>query len=144
MDLYYRSVGHNCNLLLNANPDGDGLVPEPDFSRYAQFGAEIRRRLGRSIGSTSGQGQRVELRLPAPARVDHAVVMEDIAAGHRIREYVIEAQVGRQWKPVAQGTAVGHKKVDRFEAVEAAALRLVVRRSVAAPQVRSFSAYGGG
>ena len=33
MDLYYRSVGHNCNLLLNANPDPDGLIPVPDMKR---------------------------------------------------------------------------------------------------------------
>jgi len=42
MDRYYRSVGHNCNLLLNANPDPDGLIPEPDRKRYQEFGDEVR------------------------------------------------------------------------------------------------------
>ena len=38
VQMYYNSVGRNCNLLLNANPGPDGLVPEPDFQRYAEFG----------------------------------------------------------------------------------------------------------
>ena len=52
--LYYRSVGRNANLLLNATPDPDGLIPEGDLPAYAQFGAEIRRRFGRPLGETSG------------------------------------------------------------------------------------------
>lgn len=38
VQMYYNSVGRNCNLLLNANPGPDGLVPEPDFQRYTEFG----------------------------------------------------------------------------------------------------------
>ena len=38
VDMYYQSVGHNCNLLLNANPGPDGLVPEADFQRYVELG----------------------------------------------------------------------------------------------------------
>ena len=44
MDMYYRSVGRNCNLLLNTTPDTTGLIPELIVPHYANFGKEIRRR----------------------------------------------------------------------------------------------------
>jgi len=143
MDLYYRSVGHNCNLLLNANPDTSGLIPEPDFTRYAQFGAEIRRRFGQSLAWTAGQGDCIELALPREMQVDHVVLMEDLPRGHRIRQYAVQAKVGRQWQQVAQGSAIGHKKIDRLAPVRCVALRLTVQQSVGVPQVRRFAAYGG-
>jgi alpha-L-fucosidase len=91
VDRYCRSVGHNCNLLLNANPDPDGLIPEPDVQRYREFGAEIRRRFGRSLAQTSGQGALVELSLPKPAWIDRAMTMENILEGERVRQYVIDS-----------------------------------------------------
>lgn len=44
VDLYYKSVGRGCNLLLNIGPDTRGLLPEPDVERLSEMGAEIRRR----------------------------------------------------------------------------------------------------
>ena len=32
-DIYYRSVGHGTNLLLNVPPDNRGLIPEADAAR---------------------------------------------------------------------------------------------------------------
>ena len=83
--MYYQSVGHNCNLLLNANPGPDGLVPQADFQRYVELGREIRRRFDTPLASTVGTGPVVQLDLPRPSRVDHVSICEDIAAGERIR-----------------------------------------------------------
>lgn len=47
--LYYHSVGHGCNLLLNVGPDTRGLLPEPDVQRLQELGAELRRRLGSPV-----------------------------------------------------------------------------------------------
>ena len=33
VEMYYNSVGRGCNLILNANIDRDGLVPEADMKR---------------------------------------------------------------------------------------------------------------
>ena len=41
-DIYYRSVGHGTNLLLNVAPDNRGLIPEADVKRVTEFGDWIR------------------------------------------------------------------------------------------------------
>jgi alpha-L-fucosidase len=144
MDRYYRSVGHNCNLLLNANPDPDGLIPAPDMKRYQEFGAEIRRRFGKSIAETTGRGELVELTLSKPAPIDHAITMENILEGERVREYVIEGLVGEQWKELCRGTSIGHKKIDQFSPTTVSKVRWRCLKSVAEPRIRKLGVYSVG
>ncbi|NGP58226.1 alpha-L-fucosidase [Paenibacillus thiaminolyticus] len=144
MDLYYRSVGHGTTLLLNVSPDHRGLLPEPDTERVLEFGAAIRRRFGRPLGSASGTGSELELVLDEEALVDHVVSMEDIAYGERVRAYTIEAEVGGEWKPVAGGSAIGHKKIDRIEPTRTSRIRLRVTEEAAEPHIRSLAAYSAG
>ncbi len=143
MAMYYRSVGHGAVLLLNQTPDTSGLIPEADVKRAAEFGAEIRRRFAKSLAETSGQGAVVELALPKAQWIDHAVTMEDIAQGERVRKYVIEGSIGSggQWTTLCEGTAIGHKKIDRFPANEVSKVRLRATESAATPQIRKLAVY---
>ena len=141
MEMYYRSVGHGAVLLLNHPPDTSGLIPESDVKRGAEFGAEIRRRFGRSLAETSGKGETVELKLPRPTRIDHAITMEDILQGERVRRYVIEGLAGARWVKLCEGTAVGHKKIDRFPAVEVSVVRFRATEAAAPPQIRKLAVF---
>jgi alpha-L-fucosidase len=142
MDCYYRSVGHGAVLLLNQTPDTTGLIPEADARQAAAFGAEVQRRFGKCLAETSGSGPELELVLDKPNLVDHVVTMEDIREGERIREYVVEGRSGTEWKTLARGTAVGHKKIDRFDGpVEISALRLRCTSSQGVPRVRRLAAF---
>ncbi len=141
VDRYYRSVGHNCNLLLNANPDPDGLIPEPDMKRYREFGEEIRRRFSQSIAETAGQGGIVELALARPACINHVITMENILEGERVREYVIEGLVGGQWRELCRGASIGHKKIDQFPPVEVSKVRWRSLKSAAEPRIRKLALY---
>ncbi|WCF07423.1 alpha-L-fucosidase [Paenibacillus thiaminolyticus] len=144
MDLYYRSVGHGTTLLLNVSPDHRGLLPEPDTERVLEFGAAIRRRFGRPLGSASGTGTELELVLDEEALIDHVVSMEDIVYGERVHAYTIEAEVGGEWKLVAAGSAIGHKKIDRIEPTRTSRIRLRVTEEAAEPHIRSLAAYSAG
>ena len=139
--LYYRSVGHGAVLLLNVTPDVTGLIPEADVNRCAEFGAEIRRRFGKSLAETSGTGPVVTLALEKPMWIDHVIAMEDITQGERIRQYVIEGLVGDTWRELCVGTAVGHKKIDQFDAVRVRQVRLRVIKAAAVPQIRKLTIY---
>jgi alpha-L-fucosidase len=145
VDMYYQSVGHNCNMLLNANPGPDGLIPEADFQRYVEFGAEIRRRFEEPIVETQGTGDLLELSLPTPQRIDHVAIMEDIVQGERVRQFEVEGKVGPdRWTQLCTGFSIGHKCIQHFDPVEVAAVRLHIAESVAEPQIRRFSLFHAG
>jgi alpha-L-fucosidase len=143
MDMYYRSVGHGAVLLLNLTPDRTGLMPEADAQRAAEFGETIRRRLGTPVGETRGAGTALTLTLKAPTPIDHVVMMENLAGGERVREYVVEG-LGRlgQWYRISSGTAIGHKKIDRIAPTVVDAVRLRITRSAGTPDIRRFAAFG--
>lgn len=144
IDIYYRSVGHGTNLLLNVSPDDRGLLPEADVRRVLELADYIRRTFAQPLGETGGPGYELMLEWQAPQTFDHAVLMENIAEGERVREYELEARVDGEWRCFASGTAVGHKKIDRFPPVTADAVRLTVKAAVAEPLIRSFACYLSG
>jgi alpha-L-fucosidase len=141
VEMYYQSVGRGCNLIMNANIDRDGLVPPADLRRLREFGDEIRRRFGQSIAETSGRGPIVELALPKPTVIDHAIIMEQIDAGERVRRYVIEGLVDGKWTPLCRGQSIGHKRIERFAPIEAIKIRLRTTESVAEPLLRKLAVY---
>lgn len=141
LDIYYRSVGHGATLLLNISPDNRGLLPEVDVERVIEFGDEIRRRFGQPVGQTSGEGTELLLKLEFIQPVNHVIIMEDIAHGERVREYVLEAYSQGEWKELVRGSAIGHKKIDRFDTVETDQLRVRILSSVEQPLIRNLAAY---
>ncbi|MBV9123736.1 MAG: glycoside hydrolase family 29, partial [Planctomycetes bacterium] len=96
---------------------------------------------GNPLATTQGRGTLLELDLPQAQPVNYLILQEDIHQGERIRRYVVEAEVEGRWQPVAQGTSVGHKKIDRISPVTTRKLRLHVLEAVAPPVVRKLAAY---
>ena len=145
MDRYYRSVGHNCNLLLNASPDTTGLIPEVTLPHYANFGKEIRRRFDKPVAETKGQGDTVELVLKKPAQIDHIIVMEDVAHGERVRAYEVEGLVpGNKWQKLCDGVSIGHKRIQQFNRTEVTQIRFRATKAVALPKIRRLAAFSIG
>ena len=48
---------------------------------------------------------------------------------------------GGAWHQLGEGTAIGHKKIDRFPPVEVTKLRLRVTRAAAEPRIRRLAAF---
>ncbi len=142
VEMYYTSVGLNCNFVIGAVPDQRGLVPKMDAEVGAAFGKEISRRFGKPLAETKGHGNNVVLRLGAPTRIDHVVIREDIAQGERIRQFTVEALVpGNHWQKLFEGQSVGHKWIIKFPALEAAQVRVQVSKCTASPHLRSLAVY---
>ncbi len=141
MNIYYNSVGHGANLLLNISPDRRGLLPEADVERVIEFGDEIKRRFSKPINRISGKGECLELEITGQGQVNHAILMEEIAEGERVREYVLEARQDGKWIELVRGSAIGHKKIDRFESIRTDRIRLRIIKSVDIPLLRDFSVY---
>jgi alpha-L-fucosidase len=142
MQMYDQSVGRNCNFIVGAVVDREGLVPKHDVQRMAQFGQALRQRFSRLLDQTQGCGTALELKLDKPHTVSQVVVQEDITHGERIRAYEIHGRTAAdRWTPLARGTAVGHKRIERLDPVEVAALRLEIKECQATPIIRRLTAY---
>jgi alpha-L-fucosidase len=144
LEIYYRSVGRGAQLLLNIPPARTGHIVAADAARAREFGGEVRRRFGEVVGETRGTGSGIELRLRAPATVDHVILQEDLAAGERVREYRLTGRSGGSWVPLSEGTAIGHKRIQPVPPARLDAIRLEVTRSAAPPRIRRFAAFATG
>lgn len=146
MDMYERSVGRNGVLTIGAVPDRRGLIPEADMARYTELGREVQRRYGRPLASTAGEGDTVELPLPAPAVVDRVEVKERIEDGERVRGWRLEGHTPDGWQTLSEGESIGHRRLAPVGPVEVRAVRFVCTASTAAVRIGRLAAYdtGGG
>ncbi len=143
VNMYEKSVGRNATLILGVAPDPRGLVPGPDFKRLEEFGKVIRKRFAEPLAEGKGRGSVTVVNPAGPARVGQAVFMEEISRGERIRAYVLEGKTGGdEWTLLAEGSSVGHKRIEVFPPREVSAVRLRVTRSVAEPLIRKLAVYG--
>jgi hypothetical protein len=53
----------------------------------------------------------------------------------------VEGRVKGKWQLLCEGESVGHKRIEQFDETECTALRLVVEKSTAEPDIKLFSAY---
>jgi len=141
VEMYYNSVGHNTTLILGVTPNPDGLIPEADAKRLKEFGHEIKNLFSNPVASTSGTGKIINLDFSELKTVNQLVLMEDIAQGERVKEFILEGKTADGWNEIFSGTCIGHKYIHRFNTMKLSALRLKISESVGTPQIKDFTVY---
>ncbi len=140
-NIYYRSVGHGTNLLLNVAPDNRGLIPDIDALRVSEFGKWIRQTFSNPLRLTSGKGYEYEIALDEPQCLEHVILMEDISQGERVRKYVLEAEMDGKWQDLLHGQSIGHKKIDRINNVKVQKIRLRILDAYAPPLIKKLALF---
>jgi alpha-L-fucosidase len=162
---YEETIGRGAQLMLGLAPDERGLIPDADVKRLEEFGAAIQRRYGenlisrhiRNTGATEAaldgdpatfwsapeesRSAAIEVAFASPVTFDHALTMEWLNDGQRVEHYRIDAWDGKKWKPVYEGYAIGHKKIDAFPAVTSSRVRLNILSSSGEAGIREFQLY---
>lgn len=141
MKMYTNSVGHNSTLIMGLTPDTTGLLPAPDVQRLKEWGAAIQDQFGNPIAKVAGEGESIILDLGKPTLIKHFILQEEIAQGERVRKYLIESYENGQWKEIANGSVIGHKRIQEIEPVTVSKLRLKITASIAKPLIKTFSVY---
>jgi alpha-L-fucosidase len=142
VEMYYQSVGRNCNFVIGEVITPEGLVPESDIRHLAEFGSLIKERFGSPISRTSGVGSKITLDLEEPAEIDQISISEDIRYGERIRSYTVSGMTpGGETRKLCEGQSAGHKRIQRFDSIQLRSLELLIHDSVAHPVVKEFAAF---
>ncbi|WP_263380104.1 alpha-L-fucosidase [Granulicella paludicola] len=144
LSIYYRSVGRGGQLLLNLPPNPTGRFDAADAEAAAKLGAEVKRRFGKSVAETSGEGRAVTLMLKAPVRIDTVMLQEDTMKGERVRGYRLEGRVERAWVALGEGSAIGQKRIQPVKPVTVEALRVVATKSVGTMTLRRLAVFDTG
>ncbi len=133
MDVYYKTVGHGAQLVINVSPPA-----KASMERCAAFGQAIKDAVGYPLATTKGVGDSVELDLGQTTEIDHVIVQEDLKLGQRILRHKIEGLVAGTWKELAAGQNLGHKRIYKIAPTIASKVRVVVTERLATPQIRSL------
>jgi alpha-L-fucosidase len=168
MATYENSVGRGGQLMLGLAPDKRGLLPDADVKRLEEFGAAVRKRYATNLmtkermrsaateaaldgdpdtfwSAPAGSHHAIlEADFAKPVTFDRAMTMEWLNDGQHIEHYRIEVWDGKSWKAVAEGHAIGHKRIDSFAAVSASRVRLNILASSAEAHVREFQVFAAG
>jgi alpha-L-fucosidase len=83
----------------------------------------------------------IEADLGRPKSFNVIRIEEPVAFGQRIRKYRVEIPDGSSWQTIVSGTTVGRKKLDRFPAVTADRVRLVIEDARACPLISEFGVH---
>ena len=146
-DIYFQSVGYNSVLLLNIPPDTRGLIHEADVARLQEFAAYRAQVFGQNAvrdgqtGWTAKPGDCRVYALQEDKQINVVLLQEDIARGQRVEHFTVEARVKGVWQPVGEGTTVGYKRMLRFPALKADALRVCIDGSRLDAHICNVAAY---
>jgi alpha-L-fucosidase len=166
MEEYDDTVGRGAQLMLGIAPDSSGRVPAADVARLKEFGDAVQRlyghnlvteKRGRGVAAAALDGDpdtfwsapagshsaAIEVYFPQPVRFDRALTMEWLDDGQHVQKYAIEIWENGGWKRVAEGQAIGHKKIDIFPAVAAQRVRLNLLSTSAEAHIREFQLFNG-
>lgn len=152
MHVYYNSVGGNATFLLNIPPMPNGLFHENDVARLHEIGEYIANAFADNISpeatieadsakegmgtdkllidcydtSYHAQNRTAELLFgwKESKNIGHIVIKENIKFSQRVENYVIEAKLDGQFKEIAKGTVIGHKKIVKLENVVTDAVKI--------------------
>jgi alpha-L-fucosidase len=89
----------------------------------------------------------LEIDLGGVRRFNRVVVQEPIALGQRVKRFSVQVWDGSgengkgSWREIASGATIGHKRILRFPAVEAARLRVSIDEALAAPLLSNVEVY---
>ncbi|HVK22769.1 MAG TPA: alpha-L-fucosidase, partial [Actinokineospora sp.] len=140
-NMYYNSVGKNCQFLLNIAPDNTGRVPAAAVARMQEFGGWIRsvqeNVAGVATASNDTGTSNTSGNIPAnvldgndstawqPTGTTGNLVVdfgsdkyfnvinlqENIQVGQRVANFAVDAWDGASWKQVSSATTIGYRRL---------------------------------
>ncbi len=169
MHVYYNSVGGNATFLLNVPPMPTGLFHENDVKRLAEIGDYIKKAFANNIAPNAkitadsfkegyepnkllvdeyescyfAEDELAELTFDWQEKKDiaHVVIKENILYSQRVERYTVEAKQDGEYREIARGTVIGHKKIIKLDGVVTDSIRIRFTETRACPAISFVGIY---
>ena len=140
MEIYYNSVGHNANLLLNFPVNKEGRIPSVDSLRAMEWHRLIQEQYADDLlkkckltTTTDGAGREEWVFTFSERTVLNQVILqEDIRLGQRVESFSLDRYINGKWLPlevVDETTTIGYKRIVRFRAESMEKLRIRFKKA---------------
>lgn len=167
MNFYYESVGRNSLLLLNIPPNKEGLISTNDSLRLIQWHQLYKKELSHNLitkkmgiesagdknlkncidGREDSYWQApdltpvIEIDFKKELTFNRLMLREHIREGQRVKSFKVEAFHEGKWKPIAEETTIGNKRILRLSEITASRLRIAITGALAAPQISEIQLF---
>lgn len=167
MNFYYESVGRNSLLLLNIPPNKEGLISTNDSLRLVQWHQLYKKELSHNLitkkmGIESAGDKKlkncidgredsywqapdltpvIEIDFKKELTFNRLMLREHIREGQRVKSFKVEAFHEGKWKPIAEETTIGNKRILRLSEITASRLRIAITGALAAPQISEIQLF---
>ncbi len=129
-------------MLIGMVVDTSGLIPVADSLVFDCLGKKIKNLFSSPVYEVKNYRKKmIEISLNGPKKICRMVIQENIAHGENVRRYVIKARVNNQWKVIAEGESIGHKRIQTFNRVTTDKLRFTVTEVVGTPDISYLAFY---
>jgi alpha-L-fucosidase len=85
----------------------------------------------------------LELSFSKPITFDVVMLQEQIRLGQRVEAWHVEVleNASREWKPIAKGTTIGYKRLERIAPVTATHVRFTIDKALACPIINEVGLF---
>lgn len=171
LDLYFQSVGRGAVLLLNLPPDRRGRIHEADVRALQGFRKLLDQTFAADVVpaaaslGVSGEGPfaaqnfldgchdtywyagegihtpELILRFDRPIQPAVVSLREYLPLGQRVEAFAVDAWQDGDWREIARGTSVGHRRLLRTETPPTTKIRLRITQAPVCPAISELGLF---
>lgn len=157
LDIYYKSVGRNANLLLNFPVNKDGVIPAEDVNRINEFKNYLNNTFSTGFFKDkdtswtnvyTGSSKEYELS-SQNQQVNVLVIQEDISKGQRVESFSIQYfdSASSEYKDVTlaqiskKTETIGYKRIIKFNTVTTSKIKITINETRLPANIANVNVY---
>jgi len=146
-NIYIRSVGNNCTLLLNVPPSDKGTIHMKDAMALRVLGKKIREMHSKPVivqkfGMLKETDGVLDFAFNSEKKIRYIILKEDIRYSQRVEAFdVYLKKTNGKYIHVYSGTVIGSSKIVQLRGVKCSGARVVVRQSRSTPVMKEIGFY---
>lgn len=146
-NIYIRSVGNNCTLLLNVPPSDKGTIHMKDAMALRALGKKIREMhfkpvIVQKFGMLKETDGVLDFAFNSEKKIRYIILKEDIRYSQRVEAFdVYLKKTNGKYIHVYSGTVIGSSKIVQLRGVKCSGARVVVRQSRSTPVMKEIGFY---